>query len=102
MGESGEGCGKDRFQKGRDNSTPGGPPGSFDRTGGDDLEKDRKGFLCWVMEGVKKSGFFTVSLSVWGGAASSALTVSKCEHFDPFFSSMEYDSMVLKTHFISL
>ena len=58
MGESGEGCGKDRFQKGRDNSTPGGPPGSFDRTGGDDLEKDRKGFLCWVMEGVKKSGFF--------------------------------------------
>ena len=33
--------------------------------------------------------------------ATSALTISKCENFDPFFS-MEYDSMVLKTHFILL
>ena len=36
-----------------------------------------------------------------GGSALSALTVSKCENFDTFFS-MEYDSMILKTHFISL
>ena len=34
-------------------------------------------------------------------SAPSALTVSKCENFDSFFS-MEYDSMILKTHFFSL
>ena len=34
-------------------------------------------------------------------SAALALTVSKGENFDQFFS-MEYDSMVLKTHFISL
>ena len=33
--------------------------------------------------------------------ATSALTVSKCENFDPFFS-IEYDAMILKTHLISL
>ena len=58
-----------------------------------------------LMQGLK-NGYFTVSLTVWGeggGAAPLALTVSKCEHFYPFFS-MEYDSdsMILKTHFISL
>ena len=36
-----------------------------------------------------------------GGAAPSVLTISKCENFDPFFS-MKYDSMMLKTHVISL
>ena len=35
------------------------------------------------------------------GSAPLTLTISKCENFDPFFS-MEYDSMVLKAHFISL
>ena len=47
-----------------------------------------------IREGVK-NGYFTVTLTV------RALTISKCENFDPFFS-MEYDSMILKTHFISL
>ena len=31
----------------------------------------------------------------------SLVLVSKCENFDPYFS-MEYDSMILKRHFISL
>ena len=30
-----------------------------------------------------------------------SICISKCENFDPFFS-MEYDSMILKTHLISL
>ena len=35
----------------------------------------------------KKSGYFTVRLTVrGGGSAPSALTVSKCENFDPFFA----------------
>ena len=50
----------------------------------------------------EKSWYFTVRLTIkGGGSATLALTVSKCENFDPFFS-MEYYSMVLKTHFISL
>jgi len=35
-----------------------------------------------------------------GGSAISALTVSKCENFDPFIS-MEHESMILKTHYRS-
>ena len=55
---------------------------------------------------VVKNGYFTVRLTVRGGGGEGrsvplALTVSKCENFDPFFST-EYDSMTLKTHFISL
>ena len=34
------------------------------------------------------------------GSATSALTVSKCENFDIF--SLKFDSLTLKTHFISL
>ena len=44
-----------------------------------------------------KSGYLMVRLTVRGWSATSALTVSKCENFDPFFS-MEYDSMTLNTH----
>ena len=60
-------------------------------------------FMSCLGEASKKSGYFTVRLTVrrGGGSALSALTVSKCENFDPFFS-MEYDSMILKAHFISL
>ena len=56
-----------------------------------------------LREGVKKSGYFTVRLTIRGkgGSATSALTVSICENDDPFFS-MEYDSMIPKTNFISL
>ena len=32
----------------------------------------------------RKNGYFTVRLTVGGGAATSALTVSECEHFDFF------------------
>ena len=35
-----------------------------------------------------------------GGSASSALTVSKCENFNPFFS-LKFDYFILKAHFIS-
>ena len=39
-----------------------------------------------LREVVKKSGYFTVSLTVrGGGSATSALTVTKCENFDQFF-----------------
>ena len=37
---------------------------------------------------------------VFLGSPLAHLTVRKRENFDPFFS-MEYDSMILKTHFIS-
>ena len=36
-----------------------------------------------------------------GASAPSVLTVSKCDNFDPFFS-LKFDSLILKTHFISL
>ena len=52
-----------------------------------------------------KNGHFTVRLAVRGAGSApsaSALAVSKSENIDPFFSIMEYDSMKLKTHFISL
>ena len=49
-----------------------------------------------ILREVVKKAF---RLTIRGGrSATLALTVSKCENFDPFFS-MEYDSMVLKTHF---
>ena len=32
-----------------------------------------------------------------GGSATSALTVSKCENFDPFFP-LKFDSLILKTY----
>ena len=40
-----------------------------------------------LRRGVKKSGYFTVRLTVRGGrgSATSALTISKCENFDLFF-----------------
>ena len=47
-----------------------------------------------LREVVKKNGYFTVRLTVMGGSESapSALTVSKCENFDPFFS-LKFDSL---------
>ena len=50
-------------------------------------------------EVVKKKQIFYGQADRKGGKESA--TVSKCENFDPYFS-MEYDSMILKTHFISL
>ena len=50
MEESGESCGHARVQTRRHHSTPGWAPGSFDKTGGGDLDKDGEGFLCWVSE----------------------------------------------------
>ena len=41
--------------------------------------------------------YFTVRLTVIGGA----LTVSKCENVDLFFP-LNFDSLIPKTHFISL
>ena len=45
----------------------------------------------------------TVRLTVMGGvmSAPSALTISKCENFGPFFP-LKFDSLILKTNFISL
>ena len=61
-------------------------------------------FKHHLKEVVKNIGYFTVRLALKGKgggvSATLALTISKCENFDPFFS-MEYDSMILKTHFIS-
>ena len=40
----------------------------------------------FLREGVKKRGYFTARLTVRGGrSAPLALTISKREHFDPFF-----------------
>ena len=36
-----------------------------------------------------------------GGSAPSALTVTKWEYFDPFLA-LKFDSLILKTHLISL
>ena len=54
-----------------------------------------------IREAVKK--YFMVRLTVRGGRGVTApsLTVSKCENFD-LFSPLEYDSLMHKTHFISL
>ena len=57
---------------------------------------------------VVKNGYFTVWLTITmgaggdggGGSAPSAF-ISKCENLDPFFS-FNFDSFILKTHFISL
>ena len=56
------------------------------------------GFLRLLLgESSKKRIFYDQAdrKGVW--SAQSALTVSKCENFDPRFS-MEYDSFILKTH----
>ena len=51
---------------------------------------------------VKKRIFYGQAHRKGGwGSALAAMTVRKCENFDPFFS-VEYDSMILKTHLISL
>ena len=57
-------------------------------------------FSCFLLGSRKEGGYSTVRLTVRGGRGSAtlALTVSKCEIFDPFFK-MEYDSMVLKQFF---
>ena len=54
-----------------------------------------------LLDLLKKNGYFTVRVTVLGGgggSVTSALALSKCENFDPFFS-MECDSMILKTTF---
>ena len=44
----------------------------------------------------KKTGYFTVSLTIWGKGEGGSATLA---NFDLFFS-MEYDSIILKTHLI--
>ena len=39
---------------------------------------------------VKKNCLFTVRLTVRGGSAPSALTVSKCENFGPIFPIIKW------------
>ena len=59
-------------------------------------------FKVTVREVVKKVQIFYGQVDrKEGWSATSALLVSKCENFDPFFS-FEYDSMILKTHFMLL
>ena len=61
----------------------GNPPNYFDKS----FREYQEGFSAnGIREGVKKSGYSTVRLTVRGrgGSATSALTVSKCENFDPF------------------
>ena len=53
-------------------------------------------FRSLIRRGVKKTRIFYSQADCKGGAASSALTVSNCENFDQF------DSLILKTHSISL
>ena len=55
-----------------------------------------------IREGIKKRKrtFYSQTGRKGGGeglSATSALTVSKRDNFDPFLS-IEYDSMILKTH----
>ena len=57
-----------------------------------DTIPDVNGFSPWdihlySLRGVVKNSLFTVRLTVRGvgGSAPSALTISKCENFDPFF-----------------
>ena len=54
-----------------------------------------------LREGVKKHRYLTVRLTARGGRgaglAPSALTVSKCENYDPFLA-LRFDSLIPKTH----
>ena len=56
-------------------------------------------FLCSLREAVKKkNGYFTVRLAVRGGGSTPpGLTVAFVKNLTLF--SMEYDSLILKTHF---
>ena len=51
---------------------------------------EREIFEILFREVVKKNGLFTVRLTVGGGSAPSALTVSKCENFGPIFPIIKW------------